>query len=95
MLNLRFLPAGLNLISLVTFILCLFCGWLFYAFYFKWIRLFEDGRYFDSETEVVFHDSGVIWGIFSLAFLLLSIALRFLARKIRRKAINEIAISPP
>lgn len=85
MLNPRMLSIGLNLISLITFVLCLLCGLLFYEFYFKWILLFEDGRYFDPETGVVYHDSSIIFGILFLVFLLLLIVLQLFARKIKRK----------
>lgn len=57
---------GLKLVSLITLVLCLLCGWLFYEFYFKWMFLFEDGRYFDPATGVVYHDSALIRGYYLL-----------------------------
>ncbi len=85
MLNLRFLLIGLHLISLVTFISFLLCGLMFYEFYFEWILLFENGRYFNPETGVVYHDSSIIFGILSLVLLLLSIVMQLFARKIKRR----------
>ena len=61
---------------------------MFYEFYFKWILLFEDGRYFDPETGVVHHDTSIILGILSLAFLLVSIALWFAARQVKARQIS-------
>jgi ABC-type antimicrobial peptide transport system permease subunit len=68
--------------------MCLLCGLMFYEFYFKWMLLFEDGRYFDPDTGVVYHDTAFIGGIFSLVLLLISIALWLVARKIRRRRIS-------
>jgi hypothetical protein len=83
MKNGRLLSGGLKIISLFTFGLCLLSGWLFYGFYLKWLSMFENGRYFDPETGVVYHDSGLVWGIISLAALLISIALWLIARKVK------------
>ena len=83
--SVRLLSRVLRLISLLAFILCLLFGWLFYEFYFKWLSVFEDGRYFDPGTGVVYHDSGFVWGVLSLATLLISIALWLIARKIKGK----------
>jgi hypothetical protein len=83
MISVRLLSGGLRIISLFAFALCLLSGWLCYEFYFKWLSVFEDGRYFDPETGVVYHDSGSVWGVLSLATLLISIALRLIARKIK------------
>jgi hypothetical protein len=88
MRNLRLLSGGLTLIALAAFVLFLLFGWLFYEFYLKWIYLFEDGRYFDPRTETVHHDSSFIWGILSLASLLISIVFRLAARKMRRRQIS-------
>ena len=83
MKNARLLRGGLKIISLFTLGLCLLFGWLFYAFYLKWLSVFEDGRYFDPETGVVYHDTNFISGILSLSLLLISIALWLLASKIK------------
>ncbi|MBD0372400.1 MAG: hypothetical protein ICV60_16270 [Pyrinomonadaceae bacterium] len=83
MKTVRLLSGGLKIISLLTFGLCLLSGWLFYEFYLKWLPVFEDGRYFDSETGVVYHDTGSVWGILSLSLLLISIVLWLLASKIK------------
>ena len=88
MRNLRFLSTGLRLTSIATLLLCLLCGLMFYAFYFKWISLFEDGRYFDPNTGVVYHDTSVIFGILSVAFLLIAVALWFAARKVKARHIS-------
>lgn len=88
MRNLRFLRIALDLLALVAFVLCLLCGLLFYEFYFKWISFFENERYFDPTAGVVYHDTAIIWGIFSLALLLMSLALRLVARKIKMREIR-------
>lgn len=75
------LSALLKIISLFMFGLCLLFGWLFYEFYLKWLSVFENGRYFDPETGVVYHDSNSILGVLSLSLLLISIALWLLATK--------------
>jgi hypothetical protein len=85
MISVRLLSGVLRIISLVAFALCILSGWLFYEFYFKWLSVFEDGRYFDPEMGVVYHDSGLVWGVLSLATLLISIALWLIVRKIRGK----------
>ena len=92
MLDVRVLRSLLRLISLIAFALCLLFGWLCYGSYFKWLSVFEDGRYFDPETGVVYHESGFVWGIFSLAALLISITFWLIARKIRaRREVNAQA----
>jgi ABC-type antimicrobial peptide transport system permease subunit len=83
--NRTLLSRFLILLSLVAFVFFLLCGWLFYAFYFKWLPVFEDGRYFDPESGVVFHDSSFVWGLFSVAALLISVAAWLLARKMKRR----------
>lgn len=79
----RLLGGGLKIISLFTFGSCLLSGWLFYVMYLKWLPVFEDGRHFDSETGVVYHDTGSVWGILSLSLLLSSLILWLLASKLR------------
>jgi hypothetical protein len=81
MISVRLLSIILRLISLFAFALCLLFVWMFYGFYLKWLSVFEDGRYFDPETGVVYHDTGFMWGVLSLAALLISIALWLIARK--------------
>jgi hypothetical protein len=71
----------LKLLAATALIPSFICGRLFYESYFKWRSLFEDGRYFNPETGVVSHDSGFVWGLLSLAFLLMAIALWLYARK--------------
>lgn len=84
------LSAVLKIISLFMFGLCLLFGWLFYVFYLKWLSVFENGRYFDPETGVVFHDSNFICGVLSLFWLLISIALWLIATKAKGRArVNE------
>jgi hypothetical protein len=85
MISVRLLSGVLRIISLFAFALCILSGWLFYEFYFKWLSVFEDGRYFDPKTGVVYHDSGFVWGVSSLAMLLISIALWLIARRIKGK----------
>ena len=83
MLGVKLLSRLLRMLSLFAFLLCLLSGWLFYGSYFKWVSVFEDGRYFDPEAGVVFHDSSFVWGVFSVAALLISVALWLIARKIK------------
>ena len=85
MISVRLLSGVLRLISLLTFALCLLAGWMFYIFYLKWLPVFEDWRYFDPEEGVVYHDTSFVWGVLSLAALLISIALWLVARKIKGK----------
>jgi hypothetical protein len=76
---------GLKILSLIAFGLCLLSAWMFYVFYLKWVWVFEDGRYFDPVEEVVYHDTGLVWGVISFLLLLLSILLWFVASKIKNK----------
>ena len=73
----------LRIISLSAFTLCILFGWMFYEFYFKWRPVFEEGRYFDPESGVVYHDSGIVFGALSFAALLISTVLWLIAGKIR------------
>jgi hypothetical protein len=73
----------LKLISLMAIGFCLLSIWLFYEFYVKWLSVFEDGRYFDPATGVVFHDTSFVWGVFSLASLLTSATLWLISGKIK------------
>ena len=75
---------GLRAISLFTFGFSVVSAWLFYTFYLKWAWVFEDGRYFDPEEEVVYDDASFIWGVISFSLLLLSILLWLVASKINR-----------
>lgn len=79
----RLLRLALKTISVLTFGGSLFCGWFFYVFYLRWVFLFENGRYFDPVEEVVYHDTSIIWGVFSFVLLLVSITLWFVASKLR------------
>jgi hypothetical protein len=83
MKSVRALRGVLKIISLFTFGVCLFFGWLFYELYLKWLPVFEDGRYFDPVEEVVYHDTNFISGILSLSLLLISIILWLVASKIK------------
>jgi hypothetical protein len=56
---------------------------LFYSFYLKWLPLFEDGRYFDPASGVVYHDTGFVFGIFLAASLLVAIAAALGARLLK------------
>jgi hypothetical protein len=76
----------LKLTSLIVLAFSLLSGWLFYEFYFKWLSVFADGRYFDPETGNVFHDGSFVWGLFSVAALIISGALWVVARKIKDRA---------
>ncbi len=95
MLNVRFLLSkALLLISALSLVLCLFTGWLFYARYLKWVSVFEGGRYFDPETETVITDTNSVYGVFSFAALLISVASWFIGSKIKdRKRGGEKADS--
>ena len=75
---------ALRLVSLLAFSLGAVCAWLFYVFYFKWISVFEDGRYFDPVEEVVYHDTSSIYGVFSLSLVLLAVILWLLASRMKR-----------
>jgi hypothetical protein len=83
MKTIRLLSVGLKIISLFIFGLGLLSGWLFYEFYLKWISVFENGRYFDPGSGVVYHDSSFILGLLSLCLLLVSVLLWLLATKIK------------
>lgn len=74
----------LRAISLIVFGLSLFSAWMFYIFYLKWARVFEDGRYFDPVEDVVYHDTSFIWGVISFVWLLLAILLWLVAPKMNR-----------
>jgi hypothetical protein len=77
----------LKLISFLAFGLCLFTGWMFYEFYFKWHSLFgENGRYFDPVDEAIYDDSSSIWGIFFLMALFLGVAAWLVATKIKARS---------
>jgi hypothetical protein len=86
MLKASLLSAVLKIISLLMLTLCLLTGWLFYEFYLKWFSVFENGRYFDPEMEVVYHDTSFIWGVISSFLLLVSIVLWLLATKIKGRS---------
>ncbi len=75
----------LRLASLIAFVLCLLSGWLFYGSYLKWLSVFEDGRYFDPEAGVVFHENAFVWGLLSLAALLVSLFLWLVAGRIKSR----------
>ncbi len=83
MKKVRLVSVGLKIISLFTFGLCLLFGWLFYALYLKWFSLFENGRYFDPGSGVVYRDTGSVTGVLSLSLLLISIVLWLVASKIK------------
>lgn len=86
----RLLSLLLKVLSSVAVVASLFSGLMFYEFYFKWRSLFnEEGRYFDPQVGVVYHDDGFVWGVLSLALFLMSITLWLFARKFT--AGNEIA----
>jgi len=94
MISPRPLSRALRTISVFAFAFCLLFGWLFYSFYFKWLSLFEDGRYYDPETGVVYHDSGFVYGVISLAGLIIAIALLLTARTIegRRRGVVDAEV---
>jgi hypothetical protein len=70
-------------ISLTSAIATIAFGVLFYNFYLRWIGLFEDGRYFDPASGVVYHDTGSVHGILMLLSLTVSVAAALCSRKLR------------
>ena len=94
MISPRLLNGALRTISVFAFAFCLLFGWLFYSFYFKWLSLFEDGRYYDPEAGVVYHDSGFLYGVISLAALIIAIAPLLIARTIegRRRGVVDAEV---
>jgi hypothetical protein len=74
---------GLRIISLFALVVSAFFGWLFYQLYLKWFFLFENGRYFDPQEEVVYEDSSILLGLFSLLPLLVSVVLWIVAAKLK------------
>jgi hypothetical protein len=58
----KLLSGLLRVFSSVALVVSVLSGWLFYQLYFKWRSLFEEGRYFDPEESVVYHDSSFCLG---------------------------------
>lgn len=52
-----------------------FFFWIYIEFYWKYRDLFENGRYFDPDEGVVYHEQSAIWGAMAAVFILGSIAL--------------------
>ena len=52
----------LGAVSAISSALALLCAYLFYDVYWQYRTLFdENGRYFDAQTAVVYHDTSVYW----------------------------------
>lgn len=67
---------GLGLVialaSACALLLSAFFFWVFYDRYFKW-DFNELGRYYDAENQVVYTDSGFVWVLPAVAFLMISL----------------------
>ena len=52
----------LGAVTAILAVLALLCAFLFYDGYWQHSELFDNnGRYFDSETTVVYHDTSFYW----------------------------------
>ena len=76
----------LKIISAVFVLLGAAFSYFFYRMYLRWITVFEDGRYFDPDSGVVYHETGVVWGLFALVFFLISGALWLTDGWLKRRA---------
>ena len=80
-------------ISVLAILASIGFGWLFYRFYLKWIPLFEEGRYFDPGSGVVYHDTGFVFSLFMAASLLVGIVAASGAR-VLKNASNTVTMPP-
>lgn len=72
----------LSAVSAILGALALLCAYLFYDAYWQYRSLYQDnGRYFDIETAVVYHDTSFYWGLIAIALA----GLAFLAYRYRQR----------
>jgi len=84
MRNLKLISGALGVAAAGAFGMALVFGMFFYTFYLKWAALFENHRYFDPQSGIVFHDSSSVYGIFAALFLLTSPACLLLRRRVNK-----------
>lgn len=60
-----------------------FCSYMIYALYLRW-DFNSEGKYFDANEGVTYHDSAFVWGFFAALFfipLIIFIVLKFKKQK--------------
>ena len=88
MRNLKLISGALGAAAAVAFALALVFGLFFYTFYLKWAALFENHRYFDPQSGIVYHDSSSLYGILAALFLFISISCLLVRWKLTKGKIT-------
>ncbi len=88
MKNVKLISGALGVAAAVAFALALVFGMFFYTFYLKWAALFENHRYFDPQSGIVYHDSSSVHGILAALFLLTSASCLLLRWKLTQGKIT-------
>lgn len=73
---------ALHVIAVVTFSGGVLFAWMFYVFYLKWVGSFENGRYFDPDSLIVYHESSSVSGVLAAILFTACAAAVLLTRTI-------------
>jgi len=88
MKNVKLISGALGAAAAGAFGLALMFGLFFYTFYLKWVTLFENHRYFDPQSGIVYHDSSSVHGTLAALFLFISISCLLIRWKLTKGKIR-------